>query len=284
MTPTTPPPPDISVTNLSYSFPTTPATPALRNISFHLPAGTRTLLIGANGAGKSTLLRLLAGKKLSPAGTVRVGGADPFAEGLEGVAYLGVEWALNAVVRRDVGVAELLDSVGGRVWRARRDELVRMMDVDEGWRMGAVSDGERRRVQLCMGLVRPWRVLLLDEVTIDLDVLARARFLRFLRAETQARPCTVVYATHILDGLAGWPTHLVRMTRGHVRQFGTLDELSRQVPREGEREGEGADGGLWRNSALLDLVLGWLEEDFRERGPGGPPRVVGPERGVESAE
>lgn len=67
-------------------------------------------------------------------------------------------------MRHDIGVAELLDSIGGLVWRARREELVRILDVDEAWRMNCVSDGERRRVQLCMGLVRPWKVLLLDEV------------------------------------------------------------------------------------------------------------------------
>src|SRR5437762_3217777 len=79
-----------------------------------------------------------------------------------------------------------------------RDELVRILDIDRRWRMHAVSDGERRRVQLAMGLLRPWTVLLLDEITVDLDLLSRRNFLAWLRAETEARPCTVVYATHIL--------------------------------------------------------------------------------------
>ena len=85
-----------------------------------------------------------------------------------------------------------------------------------------------------------------------------------------------------MDGLAGWPTHLIRMTLGQVRQFGTVEELSLQVrlarekvDRERRDRGEGDDGEVWKNSALLDLALGWLEEDFRERGPRGP-RVAGP--------
>ena len=147
----------------------------LHDVSFDLPAGSRTLLIGANGAGKTTLLRLLSGGKLAPGGRTRVGGVDPFATGLEGVTYLGLEWALNPIVRNDIEVWRLLDSIcgvragggGGESdgpWRERRDELVRVLDVDEDWRMNLVSDGERRRVQLCIGLVRPWSVLLLDEV------------------------------------------------------------------------------------------------------------------------
>lgn len=187
-------------------------------------------------------------------------------------------------MRHDISVAQLLDSVGGGVsgpWGARREELVRILDVDESWRMHMVSDGERRRVQLCMGLVRPWKVLLLDEVTVDLDVLARHRFLAFLKRETEREGAMVLYATHIMDGLGGWPTHLVRMTMGEVRLFGRVEELTSRIleKRERERAGEGKGEGVlvkevWRNSALLDLVLEWLEEDFVERGP-RKPRTAG---------
>ena len=158
--------PSITVTNLSYSFPNTPPPPTLSNVILDLPPGSRTLLIGANGAGKTTLLRLLSGRRLSPPGSIAVGGVDPFTTGLEGVTYLGLEWVLNPIVRNDIEVWRLLDSVGGGVWKERRNELVRILDVDESWRMNLVSDGERRRVQLCMGLVRPWSVLLLDEVCV----------------------------------------------------------------------------------------------------------------------
>ena len=53
------------------------------------------------------------------------------------------------------------------------------------------------------------QVLLLDEITVDLDVLARADLLTFLRKECQERGATIIYATHIFDGLEDWPTHIV---------------------------------------------------------------------------
>ena len=134
---------------------------------------------------------------------------DPFKEGLEGVTYLGVEWVLNPIVRTDIDVPTLLASVGGDHYTERRDELVEILDIDLEWRMHAVSDGERRRVQLAMGLLRPWTVLLLDEITVDLDLLSRSNFLNFLKRESESRACTIVYATHILDNLAAWPSHLV---------------------------------------------------------------------------
>ena len=262
----------ISITNLTYK-PSTATQPLLHSLSLSLPAGSRTLLIGANGAGKTTLLRLLAGKRLAPTGTIKIGGRDPFSEGLEGVTYLGVEWVLNPIVRTDIGVPELLDSVGGRHYPERRRELIEVLDIDMRWRMHAVSDGERRRVQLAMGLLRPWTVLLLDEVTVDLDLLSRSEFLGFLKRETERRACTVVYATHILDNLVGWPTHLVHLCGGKCKTDGPVEQFigaGKNVDGEWERTG---------NSRLGQLVLRWLREDYHERGP-----REGEENGVEERE
>jgi CCR4-NOT complex subunit CAF16 len=250
---------NINVNNLTYYFPDRSA--GVSNITLSLPARSRTLLIGANGAGKTTLLRLLAGKRLAPAKTIQVSGSDPFSCGLEGVTYLGLEWVLNSIVRRDIGVGELLSSVGGDAFPERRDELVSVLDVDTAWRMHAVSDGERRRVQLAMGLVRPWTVLLLDEITVDLDVWTRSQFLAWLKHETEIRECTIVYATHILDNLAGWPTHLVHMHLGTVKEWGPADEMLSEVP--STEDGATTTG----NSRLGELVLGWLKEDLADRGP-----------------
>lgn len=262
--------PTVSTTSLTYTFPD--RTTGLSDITLSLPARSRTLLIGANGAGKTTLLRLLAGKRLAPAKSIAIGGVDPFTTGLEGVTYLGLEWVLNAIVRIDIGVEELLRSVGGDAYPERRDELVSVLDIDTTWRMHAVSDGERRRVQLAMGLIRPWTILLLDEITVDLDVWSRSQFLGFLRRETECRECTVVYATHILDNLAGWPTHLVHMHLGTVKEWGEAEKMLAEVE---TRSGEGKPTG---NSRLGELVLGWLRDDLESRGPRSQHKVKrGPE-------
>lgn len=194
---------------------------------------------------------------MAPSASVSVAGLDPFADGLAGVTYLGVEWVLNPIVRTDIDVPTLLSSVGGDYYHERRDELISILDIDLSWRMHAVSDGERRRVQLAMGLLRPWTVLLLDEITVDLDLLSRSNFLGFLKRETETRACTIVYATHILDNLAEWPTHLVHMSLGRVKKWGTMGEFDVEI-------GGAGKGG---NSQLGDLVLKWLKEDLKERGP-----------------
>lgn len=171
------------------------------------------------------------------------------------MTYLGVEWVLNPIVRNDIDVPTLLASVGGDHYPERRDELVDILDIDLSWRMHSVSDGERRRVQLAMGLLRPWNLLLLDEITVDLDLLSRSNFLAFLKRETEIRSCTIVYATHILDNLAQWPTHLVHMHMGEVRNWGPMERLLDSQPRASE------------NSQLGEVVLEWLKQDLKDRGP-----------------
>lgn len=198
---------------------------------------------------------------MAPANTVSIAGVDPFAHGLEGVTYLGLEWVLNPIVRTDIDVPTLLSSVGGDYYHERRDELVQILDIDLRWRMNTVSDGERRRVQLAMGLLRPWSILLLDEITVDLDLLSRSNFLQYLKRESETRPCTIVYATHILDNLAQWPSHLVHMSLGKVKKWGPMERFIDPTEVPVNRSS---------NSQLGELVLQWLQEDLEERGPRNP--------------
>lgn len=105
---------------------------------------------------------------------------------------LHVSRAMNPVVRSDIPVSHFLDSVGGYRHKERRDLLLDLLDIDLDWHMHNISDGERRRVQLCMGLMAPWDVLLLDEVTVDLDVLVRHELLEFLKRDSEARSATII--------------------------------------------------------------------------------------------
>lgn len=250
---------EITVQNLTYHHdPSAPA--SLSDVNIDLPKGSRTLLIGANGAGKSTLLQILAGKRLvTLEGTrILIKGRDVFRDSPPGVTYLGTEWAMNPVVRGDIVVEHFLDSVGGYRHKERRDRLLDILDVDLDWHMHAISDGERRRVQLCMGLMQSWGVLLLDEVTVDLDVQVRHDLLSFLKEDSERRGATILYATHIFDGLNEFPTHIAHM------RLGTFVKKPR--PWSHAPTGQSSDntaGGLDRT--LFTIALQWLREDRDHR-------------------
>lgn len=264
----------IETTNLTYRFAATQRV-GLENINLKIAWGTTNLLVGPNGAGKSTLLKILAGKTLIKQGTLKLGGFDPFEFSINRneqhnsdinnfITYLGTEWASNPVVKRDIPVKLLISSIGGEIYAERRDKLIDILDLDPDWLMSAVSDGERRRVQLAMGLLKPWKLLLLDEVTVDLDVVVRQKLLNFLREETRTRAATVVYATHIFDGLgSSWWDHLIHLRGGMVVDEVLSNQLEFKVSGD-VKTGKVVEVGL--SESLHPLALHWLNEDLVERG------------------
>ncbi|KAL7008790.1 CCR4-NOT regulatory complex component [Cystobasidiomycetes sp. EMM_F5] len=257
----------IDVRDLHFTFPSSVSKlPALRGVDLVLPRGSLAILIGSNGAGKSTLLQILAGKRMTRSGA-KVLGQDVFFKTPPGVTYLGTEFVNNPVVRSDLLVSHFLDSVGGYRHKARRDRLLDLLDVDLDWRMHEVSDGERRRVQIVQGLMAPWEVLLLDEVTVDLDVLVRSNLLSFLKEECQTRGATVLYATHIFDGLDNIPSHVAHIQLGQTTQPDPIPWpiTSEDVPGVPQGVLVEMDRQDRAGSRMLALALRWLQEDKQVR-------------------
>ncbi|XP_008463596.1 ABC transporter I family member 20 isoform X1 [Cucumis melo] len=215
--------------------------PLIENFSLTLNSGDRCLLVGSNGAvfvsvsGKTTILKILGGKHMVEPHMVRVLGRSAFHDTALTVSgdlcYLGGEWrrdmafaGFDVPIQMAVSAEKLIFGVGG-VDPKRRVELINILDIDLSWKMHKVSDGQRRRVQICMGLLKAYKVLLLDEITVDLDVLARANLLKFLRRECEERGATIIYATHIFDGLEDWPSHMVYVSHGKLQISMPMDKI-----------------------------------------------------------
>ncbi|GAA0138223.1 hypothetical protein Leryth_011906 [Lithospermum erythrorhizon] len=201
--------------------------PLIDDFSISLYPGQRCLLVGSNGAGKTTILKILGGKHMVDQDMVRVLGRsafhDTYLTASGDLNYLGGEWrrevafaGFEVPIQMDVSAEKMIFGVAG-VDQERRAELIKVLDVNLSWRLHKVSDGQRRRVQICMGLLRPFKVLLLDEITVDLDVLARADLLTFLKKECVEKGATIIYATHIFDGLEDWPSHMVYVAHGKLQ-------------------------------------------------------------------
>jgi len=219
--------------------------PVLDAIDLTVRRGSRVLVLGANGAGKSTLLRVIAGKHLVHPDAVRVLGRPAFHDPdlSTQVEILGGRFPFDV----DLRVDEILARAQG-LDRARCERLVDVLGVELDWHMHAISDGQRRRVQLLLGLVRPREVLLLDEISTDLDLIARMDLLAFLRDESERRGATILYATHILDTLNEWASDLVYLAGGRVTRACPLAEVA-----------ELAD------TPLVHVVEQWLRRDLRKR-------------------
>ncbi|PRW20596.1 ABC transporter I family member 20 [Chlorella sorokiniana] len=262
--------------SLSFSYPDIDGRPlpdrppVVQDMSVALPKGATCLLIGPNGAGKTTLLKVLGGKHMVSEGAVRVLGQPPFhATGLTSsgaLSYVGGNWERDIAfagyaipLAGDIPASQMLNSLPG-IDPARRDRLIEVLDIDPTWRMHLVSDGQRRRVQIAMGLLKPFQVLLLDEITVDLDVLGRSDLMAFLKEECQQRGATIIYATHIFDGLESWPSHVMYVAGGRLQVF----ERAENVPE-------------LQQGQLLSLVERWLREEQRQRqAAADKQRALGP--------
>jgi CCR4-NOT complex subunit CAF16 len=236
--------PAIVVRGLDFGYRGDPRR-VLAGIDLTIEAGRRVLVIGANGAGKTTLLRVLAGKHMVAPDAVRVLARSAFhdPELSTRVEILGGRFPFDV----DLRVAEILAHQVA-IDPARRDRLIDVLGVDLDWHMHAISDGQRRRVQLLLGLVRPRDVLLLDEITTDLDLIARFDLLAFLREESEQRGTTILYATHIFDALDEWATDLVYMVGGRIALVSPL-----------------ADVAELRGAPLVRVVERWLRRDQPKR-------------------
>jgi len=194
--------PVVQVSNLDFRFDSNLPF-VLRDVTMTVARGSRTLLIGANGAGKSSLLRILAGRHFHSPSKVQVLGRPAFHDTTLGrvVAHLGERWGYEAM--GDITVEKLVGGLENPDWE-RIHMLMDVLEVEWEWTIYRLSDGQRRRVQLLLGLARKSELLLLDEVTTDLDVVARQNLLNFLKEESEQRGVTLIYATHIFDGLEFW--------------------------------------------------------------------------------
>ncbi|KAJ8534653.1 hypothetical protein K7X08_016381 [Anisodus acutangulus] len=242
---------EVNGMQFSYDF----QSPIFFDFNLNISPGSRCLLVGANGSGKTTLLRILAGKHMvGGKDVVRVLNFSAFHDThlvcSGDLAYLGESWSKNVgavgdiPLQGDFSAEHMIFGVEG-VDPVRREKLIELLDIDLQWRMHKVSDGQRRRVQICMGLLHPYKVLLLDEVTVDLDVVARMDLLDFFKEECEKGGATIVYATHIFDGLETWATDLVYIQDGTLKRCEKLSELPE----------------LKSSPNLLSVVENWLRTE-----------------------
>jgi ABC-type Na+ transport system ATPase subunit NatA len=173
---------------------------ALRDVSFEVAAGQVVALLGPNGAGKTTTMELLEGYQTPSGGVVRVLGSEPRRAGRAWRARVGLvlqstSLDLQLTVREALGVHAGLFP---RPWPV--GELLELVDLaaEADTRIGQLSGGQRRRVDVGLGIVGRPELLFLDEPTTGLDPVARRQAWTAVERLTAAGT-TVVLTTHYLE-------------------------------------------------------------------------------------
>ncbi len=249
---------------------------AVKGIDVEVRAGEFFGFLGPNGAGKSSTMRMVAAVSPPSAGTLRILGMDPVAQGPAVRARLGVcpqedtlDTELN--VRDNLYVYGRYFGIGRQEVHRRVEELLAFVQLSDraDAKVEDLSGGMKRRLTIARSLVNRPEVLLLDEPTSGLDPQARhVVWDRLFRLKRQG--VTLVLTTHYMDEAEQLCDRLVVMDKGHIVAEGAPQELirahsTREVAELRFRGGEQEDaarrvGDLGRVESLPDRLLVYSED------------------------
>jgi ABC-2 type transport system ATP-binding protein len=207
--------------------------PAVDGIDLNVPAGEIIGYLGPNGAGKSTTIKMLTGIMRPTTGTIRVNGFDPHRERARYVRTVGAVFGQRSQLWWDLAVGEsfeLLRELYG-VPKAVAEERIARFDAVLGLAdflrtpVRKLSLGQRMRADLAAALLHDPAVLFLDEPTVGLDVVTKAKLRDFLRELNRERRTTIVLTTHDLQDIEALCSRVVVIDHGKVIHDGDLEGL-----------------------------------------------------------
>jgi ABC-2 type transport system ATP-binding protein len=211
----------------------------LTGVDLDVHAGEVVCLLGPNGAGKTTTIEILEGFRLRSGGEVRVLGEDPAQGGEAWRARVGVvlqSWRDHArwTPRR------LLEQLGGYFAPYATPERSRPYDV--GWlldtvgltenadrKIGTLSGGQRRRLDVAVGIIGRPELLFLDEPTAGFDPQARRDFHDLVHRLSDLEGTTILLTTHDLAEAERLADRILILASGHIVADGSAATLTRQV-------------------------------------------------------
>jgi ABC-2 type transport system ATP-binding protein len=243
----------------------------LTGVDFDIPQGQVVCLLGPNGAGKTTTIEILEGFRIRSAGEVSVLGQDPASADEDWRARTGVvlqSWRDHPrwTPRR------LLTQLGGYFAPYSTPERTRPHDIDllletvgltelADRKIATLSGGQRRRLDVAVGIVGRPELLFLDEPTAGFDPQARREFHELVRNLAGSEGTTILLTTHDLDEAEKLADRVLVLAAGRIVADDTVDGLARRL--EGESQVRWSSGGE-RHSASVPDATAFVRSLFEE--------------------
>ena len=211
-------------------------TRALEGMTFAVPEGQVFGLLGPNGAGKSTTVRILVTLSVADGGSASVAGHDVRGDPGAVRRALGYVPQSSGVDRDGTGRENLvlqgrLQGMSGGELDRRADELLELFDLTEkaSSLVRTFSGGQKRRLDVAMGLIHRPQVLFLDEPTTGLDPEARTAMWEELSRLAAHERLTILLTTHYLEEADRLAERVAIVSRGKVVVEGTPEALKQQL-------------------------------------------------------
>lgn len=207
------------------------AVKALRGITFSVPAGSVLGVLGPNGAGKTTTVSILSTLTRPDAGRAEVAGFDVVRDAARvrsSIMLTGQYAALDEMLtgRENLVLFGRLMGLRRKTARSRAVELLEQFGLTEAAdrRVGQYSGGMRRRIDIACGLVRPPKVVFLDEPTTGLDPVSRQSLWALVRS-LKEQGVTILLTTQYLEEADALSDNIIVVDKGTVIAEGTADQL-----------------------------------------------------------
>lgn len=231
----------ISVTNLQMQY---GETVVLKDVSFGAKRGEVLVLLGPNGAGKTTTIEVLEGFRAASAGDIKILGVDPTKGDEAWRAKLGIvlqSWRDHS----RWGARELLEHLGQyyipyataeRPRPLNANDLIELVGLKEHATqpLSTLSGGQRRRMDVAIGLIGNPDILFLDEPTVGFDPKARRDFHDVIHRLSDMENTTILLTTHDLDEAEKLADRILILADGRIVADGSADKLAREVSGQSE--------------------------------------------------
>ena len=208
---------------------------AVDGINFRAQPGKIYGLLGANGAGKTTTLRILATILKPTDGTAIVAGHDVFDEPEQVRAKIGFLSTATALygrltARETVEYFGRLNGLNGSELKQRVEELFALLDANEfaDGRMDKLSTGQKQKVSIARTLVHDPPVMIFDEPTNGLDVIAARAIVGFIK-DCRNQGKTIIFSTHVMSEAEKLCDTIGIIHNGKILREGTLDEMRKNT-------------------------------------------------------
>jgi ABC-2 type transport system ATP-binding protein len=216
----------------------------LDGVEFDIRRGEVVTLLGPNGAGKTTTIEILEGFRLRSDGDVSVLGMDPAQADEDWRARVGVvlqSWRDHArwtprLLLHYLGRYYVPYSTTERERPYVVDQLIKLVGIEEqaDQKIRTLSGGERRRLDVAVGIIGRPELLFLDEPTAGFDPQARRDFHDLIHRLTDLEDTTVLLTTHDLDEAEKLADRILILAAGRIVADGNADQLARMVTREAQ--------------------------------------------------
>jgi ABC-2 type transport system ATP-binding protein len=209
---------------------------AVEDVSFNVERGEFLALIGPNGAGKSTTIKMMTGILMPSGGEIEVCGFHPFAQRQLLAYHIGAVYGSRSQLWYHLPAQDTYDlfarlyDIDDRVYKERLDFLTAIFGIGPLLTIPVrkLSLGQRMRCELVASLLHKPQVLLLDEPTIGLDVIAKQQVRLVLKQLNETEHTTVVLTSHDIGDIEMLARRTVVVNHGTVVFDGTTEQLRRR--------------------------------------------------------